>query len=278
MNDDRLRSALDEFGMSGIELDELLPSVRALAEFSVQPSPLETDVLVAALIRRVRPPSEVRLAVHRRHRSWAGRLASTACLIASQAAVIHRGFWIGSAAVGALAALAVAQTSLTSTFVVYMAGPLLAYLGVALGFRAERLRAVEYELACPPTVRQLTLARLALILGYQVAVGLCLSVALSIANKAPLPNTAVLWLGPLLLGVGATLGLSFAMPLVRAATVVYAAWLTLLAVAARTGVDTTLTSTSTVLLTAIAGGLAIAVTIVLLPRLVPAMLARAEPS
>jgi len=255
--------------------DELARAIRDFAP--APPTPAEFAALLAVLRFQVRRPSEVRVALQQRRRDWISHLRSAALLVAAQSRVLGWGFWTSSAAVAVLAGLAFSQTSLTHRFIVYMAGPLLAYLAVVFGFRAERARVIEYEFACPPSPRQLTLARLGLILGYQIAVGLCLSVLLSGADVAAVPTAVVLWLAPLLLGVGATLGLSFAMPTLRAATIVYLVWLTLLALCARTGLDANLISPAALALTLAAGAIALAVGIIFLPRHVPALLGHREP-
>ena len=252
--------------------------VGAIRDFAPEP-PTQTEfaALLAVLRYQVRRPTEVRVALRRRRDGWINHLQSAALLVAAQSRVLGWGFWTSSAAVAVLAGLAFTQTSLTHRFIVYMAGPLLAYLAVVFGFRAERARVVEHEFACPPSPRQLTLARLGLILGYQVAVGLCLSLLLAGVDVTTIPTAVVLWLAPLLLGVGATLGLSFAMPTMRAATIVYVVWLTLLALCARIGLDANLVSPAALALTMAAGAVALAVGIIFLPHRVPALLGHREP-
>jgi len=102
---------------------------------------------------------------------------------------------------------------------------LLSYLGTASAFRGAALGTLEFELACPPSVRQLTLARLVLIIGYDTALTLAGSGLLWLwSGDAPLALT-LQWLAPLLLVAGLTLVLSLRLAVAKAAAVTYVAWL-----------------------------------------------------
>jgi hypothetical protein len=128
--------------------------------------------------------------------------------------------------------------NLSRSFLLHVIGPLLAYIGAANAFRASGLKMLEFELACPPSPRQLTLARLTVVLSYDLALGLLLSLLLwpSSGAGSPAPVLAagfwllsLHWLAPLLLGVGLTLLLSLRLPIGQAAALAYGAWLVLLA-------------------------------------------------
>ena len=71
---------------------------------------------------------------------------------------------------------------------------------------------LEFELASPPSPRQLTLARrLVVVLSYDLALGLLLSLLLWPRSGAGFWLLTLHWLAPLLLGVGLTLLLSLAL-------------------------------------------------------------------
>ena len=57
-------------------------------------------------------------------------------------------------------------------------GPLLAYLGTVIAFRGLGERVLELEMVCLPSPAQLALARLVIVLGYDLGLGLALGLAL----------------------------------------------------------------------------------------------------
>jgi hypothetical protein len=132
-------------------------------------------------------------------------------------------------------ALLLVAPNLSRGLVFLLAGPLLAYLGTAAGFREESLRVLEVEFACPVTPRQLTIARLLVIVGYQAAVGMALTAVLSTVGGAPWAAVTLLWLAPLLVATGATLLASLRVGVARAGALVYAAWIVVAVTSWRVG-------------------------------------------
>jgi hypothetical protein len=185
--------------------------------------------------------SRVREALDRRFarpRSTLGWLLETALL---QGMLVRPSFWLASTLITALGML-VTMVSIPATeaLVLRLLGPLLATISVGAAFRSIRLNMLEIELSCPASPLRLMIARLVLVLGYDVLLGLVTSVALALLrgqteNRAgnsgltePVMMTVGLWLAPLLLVAGLAMLLSLRLPVEGAMAVAYAGWLVLL--------------------------------------------------
>jgi hypothetical protein len=255
---ERLARALAEQGLAGGEAGGLLQDVERLVAWAPEaPRPEETRRLLAALAPHVPPRPRAGVGVEFERLV---RLALT------QATVLRPGFWTGSAAVMLVGvALLLAAPDLSRALVFLLAGPLLAYLGTAAGFRAESLHVLEVEFACPVTPRQLTIARLLVIVGYQAAVGMALTALLSTTGGAPWAPVTLLWLAPLLVATGATLLASLRVGVARAGALVYAAWIVVAVTSWRAGLGWV--SSPAAELTLVALGLALtAAAVALLPH------------
>jgi hypothetical protein len=208
--------ALAEAGIADDEIPGALSALDALALWSVdEPSPQETRHLVAALAPSLRGHSSDRAT---------GRIADLLAAARAQAMVLTPAFWIASAIVMALGVtLASLGFGGTGSAALYLVGPLLSYLGTSMGFRAVGLGTLELELAGPITARQLALARLVLIVGYQLVVGLILSLPLW-SGSLGAAGVILGWLAPLLMATGLTLALSLWMKVETAAVFIYALW------------------------------------------------------
>ena len=181
-----------------------------------------------------------------------------------QVSIMRPAFWLSAAVVVVLGAILVllrpdAQRSL----LVYLLGPLAGYCAVATAFSSPGLGLLECELACPPTPRQLVVARLAVVLAYTSALG----VGLSIVMRWSLAGELILtWLAPLVVEVGGTLLLSVRLQTERAATIVYALWATLLATAWALGIAPVAPAQAVNVLLFLAGLCAIGVAIYAVPH------------
>jgi hypothetical protein len=215
--------ALVEQGLAESEADDLLPGIERLVEWAPDPPvPEETERLLVALAPHLPAPTARSARLRTRPHAELGRLVGLAL---TQATVLRAGFWIGSAAVMLVGLLLVLSAPfLSRALVLLLAGPLVSYLGTAAGFRAQPLGMLEVEFACPVTPRQLTIARLLVIVGYQAAVGVALSGLLSAAGGGPWTTVTLLWLGPMMVGTGATLLASLRIGVARAGALVYAGW------------------------------------------------------
>jgi len=232
---ERLADALREQDATPAEVAAWLPLVERLAERPARDlAPAATARLVAALAPLLPAPSPVRRALRARaarpraNLSWLVELIETA---RTQVSVLRPSFWLVSAAVILLGLyVELGQLADVSTFALQALGPLLAFFGIGSAFRGAGLRTLEYELACPPSALQLLVARLVVVLGYDVGLGLCLSLALWLHGDASFLAVTLHWLMPLLLVAGLALALSLRLPSGMAAGVAYAAWLAILAV------------------------------------------------
>ena len=148
----------------------------------------------------------------------------------TQAPMLRSAFWLVSAGIWAAGALMLLSgLPLSQTLVLQAIGPLLAYTGVAIAFRGVDRRALELELACPPSFLQLALARLAVTLCYDVLLGLLASALLSASDHGELLTLIGDWLMPLLLVTGLGLFLSLRLRFLPAVSLAYGAWLAFLA-------------------------------------------------
>jgi len=278
---DHLAAALREDGLSEDEIAATAAALLPLAHWTVPaPTPDETRQLVERLLPQVpRPASPVRGALRARPAGLAGEFWLVLKLVRTQVNILAPSFWLASALVVALGGLLVAAApNLSRSLVLQVVGPLLAYISTASAFRAGGLHMLEFELACPPSPRQLTLARLGLVLSYDLGLGLLLNLLLWPQSGSAFWLLTLHWLAPLLLAAGLTLLLSLRLPIGQAAALTYTGWLVALALALinSNGVQSPISpipAGAEVALGA-AGLVLLAIMLLALPRAVPGMLPR----
>lgn len=152
-------------------------------------------------------------------------------LVRTQVSILHVSFWLASLVITLLGAIVVFGSAAAAHDVLLRAfGPLLAYLSTVSAFRAVDLQVLEFELVCPPSLLQLTIARLVIVLSYDVGLGLVLSLFFWIGRSAGVLNLTLSWLMPLLLVAGLALLLSLWMKVRTAALLAYIGWLAALIV------------------------------------------------
>jgi hypothetical protein len=145
-----------------------------------------------------------------------------------QVRILRPAFWLSSFTMVVLGGLVVElRPDAPRVLLLYLLGPLIGYLAVATAFHGACLGLLECELACPPSPRQLVVARLTVILAYCATLGVGMALAL---NSEAAAQLTLAWLAPLLIEVGMTLLLSVRIQTQRAAAVVYAGWATVLGV------------------------------------------------
>jgi hypothetical protein len=230
--EDHLADALREQGEPAEAILEFSRSLMQLTEWQA-PVPAQEDT--RQLIERltsympVREASPVRQAVRARPVGLAGEFVALLRLARAQVSIFQSSFWLASSVIVLIGgALILIGPVLNPTFLLQVIGPLLSYLGTAAAFRGNGLHMLEFELACPPSPRQLTLARLVIVLCYDIALGLLLSLLLALTAGFSFWPITLHWLAPLLLGAGLTLLLSLRMPVSQAAAISYVGWLALL--------------------------------------------------
>lgn len=245
---EQLIDALREQGASPEECADLLPTVRRLSEWQApHPTPADTRRLLTVLSAELPVSSPVRQAIgeHRRHRI--SFLLTTA---RAQVSLFGLDFWLVSALVTLLGAVVVLRSGVLSIqeVVLRASGPLLAYLGTLVAFRGREARVLELELVCLPSPPQLALARLVIVLGYDVGLGLALSLMLWAGGAGHVLVLTLSWLTPLFLVAGLALLLMLRLSVRVAASLAYGIWLTVLAIATTSTFQTLLLAPALIML------------------------------
>jgi hypothetical protein len=149
----------------------------------------------------------------------------------TQVSLFGLGFWLVSALITLVGVVVVLSKLLSDQEMVLRAsGPLLAYLGTIVVFRGREARVMELELVCLPSPLQLALARLVIVLGYDVGLSLALSLVLWAGGSGQVLALTLSWLMPLLLVTGLALLLSLRLSVQAAAFLAYGGWLAFLAI------------------------------------------------
>jgi len=235
----QLREALREQGGAPEELPGMFAALRRLDEWPApQPSPADTRRLLAQLAPALPSSSPVRQAIRDRQQRPIGSIIGLLVTARTQVRLFGLSFWLVSAlitVVGAIAAIGMAgstpdaQRFAAQAVVLRASGPLLAYLGAVIAFRGTGAHALECELVCLPSPWQLALARLVIVLGYDITLGLALCLSLVAGGARDALTLMVSWFMPLLLVAGLALLLSLRLSMPTAASVAYGTWLAVLA-------------------------------------------------
>lgn len=224
---ERMAAALREQGAGPDEIREWMPTLMRLSEWEAPvPAPDTTARLLEELLPHVPALSPVRRALRARRRHLWSDWTRILELARIQVSVLRPSFWVLSAVVALLGALLpMSRTSSNEALLLLAIGPLWSYLGALSVFRGAELNVLELELACPPSTRQLIIARLVVVLSYDVLLGLGLSLLLRSQGEEGMYIMTAHWLAPLLLVAGVTLLLSLRIPVNQAASVAYGGWL-----------------------------------------------------
>jgi len=226
---EQLAEALREQGASPEECANLLPALLRLSEWQApQPSPADTRRLLARVAPDLPTQSPVRRAIRSHQQQRVAFLLTTA---RAQVSLFGLDFWLVSALITLLgASVVLGRVAPDQELVLRVGGPLLAYLGTIAAFRGGDARVLELELACLPSPLQLTLARLVIVLGYDVGLGFVLSLLLWAGGSGRVLALTLAWLMPLLLVAGLALLLSLRLSVPAAAAVAYGSWLAIVAI------------------------------------------------
>jgi hypothetical protein len=229
---EQLADVLREQGVAPDELDALLPTVCRLSEWQVPPpSSAEAQRLLASLRTALPTPSPVRQAIREHQRLQRNRLFWLLALARTQVSLFGMAFWLVSALVTFAGMVAVlGNVPDNQALLLSASGPLLAYLGTIIAFRGTQRHALECELVCLPSPVQLALARLVIVLGYDLGLGLAFSLVVRAGGTASVLSLTLSWFMPLLLVAGAALLLSLRLAMQQAAAMAYGGWLAILAI------------------------------------------------
>lgn len=256
-NHDDLMASLWELDASPEDVEAWVPIVQQLAAWrDPRITPADHGRLLALLgqeLPRAAPVTAVRQAIRQRL-ARQNRIVTMLAVVHSQVSMLRLSFWVLSAllvSLGVVIELAPSDNSVSIAWLRALA-PLLAYLSVASVFRSARLHTLEWEFACPPSPLQLIAARLFIVVGYDVGLGLILSMIGWAQGEGSFLVVTLHWLMPLLLITGLALVLSLRLPAPTAAGIAYSGWLTLLVLGG--GQVQGLLSLQTELLLGLAGG------------------------
>jgi hypothetical protein len=145
-------------------------------------------------------------------------------LLIGQAPVVRRELWPASAIV-ILIGVAVAYL-LGDYMVIGVLAPLVAAAGLAVLYGPENDPAIELAMSCPTSLRQILLARVALVFGYNLLIALLASlVTKSLAPPGLLGSIILSWLGPMAFLSASALLLSIWIGANNAITLTYIAWM-----------------------------------------------------
>ncbi len=186
--------------------------------------------LLAALAPFVPAPSPTRQAIRARMAQRGGQLAWLIETARAQVSLFGLDFWLVSALITLVGIVVALSDRLPGELFLRASGPLLAYLGTLIAFRGRDEHTLELELACPPSPLQLAMARLVIVLGYDVSLSAALSLALWAGGASNVLALLLSWLMPLLLVAGLALLLSLWLPVQAAASLAYGLWLAALAI------------------------------------------------
>ncbi len=229
---EHLVEALHEQDMPPEEIAELAPLLLRLVEWQAPvPSPADSMQLYNRLQHAMPRTSPVREALQAHWSNPHNAFFNMLEIVRAQVSIFRLPFWIASIAitlVGVLAVIAISGPN--QAFPLYALGPLLACLSTMTAFRAEDLQVMEFEMVCPPSLLQLTIARLVLVLSYSTGLGLLLSLLCWMIGSGDVLTLTLAWLMPLLLVAGLALLLSLRWSIRTAAALAYGVWLTLLIV------------------------------------------------
>ncbi len=188
-NDDKLRAKLIEDTGSPDEAKKLLPVARRLQAWPApKPTPKDTAKLIARLEAEL-PTRNYQLPLTA---YW------PVLLLRSQFRVVRGEIWMASALVMALGLLVTLATYSTSeAWLLVLVAPVVTAVGVAFIYGPDVDPALEIELATPVSPRLVLLARLALVFGFNLIMGVGASAVLSLVSAQiafwPLVST---WLAP----------------------------------------------------------------------------------
>jgi hypothetical protein len=181
------------------------------------PSPLAEKVLKQVQAERVQ--SEPGIQTH-----WYAGVRWGFDLLLSQAPLVRRELWPAGAMV-ILIGIAVAYLLGNSKVLVLLA-PLVAAASLAVIYGPENDPAIELAMSCPTSLRQILLARVALVFGYNLVMALFASlVTKSLAPPGLLGPIILSWLGPMAFLSAAALLLSIWIGANNAITLTYIAWM-----------------------------------------------------
>lgn len=193
-NDEKLQSMLLEDTDSAEQASALLATARQLRGWRAPETTVEaTNSLVARLVAELPPARQ----------PWSSRVfnAWPVLLLRSQARVVRSEIWLASAlviALGTFVTLTADSAASVETLPLAVLAPIVAAIGIALLYDTDNEPMLELENATPASLRLLLLARLTLVFGFDLALGLAGSVLLAaLRSEVSLWPLVMSWLAPM---------------------------------------------------------------------------------
>lgn len=227
---DRVRHHLDACDDCRLEL-QVWSAVGAAVPLAAEPAGLPALALLDRVWAEVDAPAKRRLLrvpePMRKRASLLGQLARV------QVRLVPRGVWIASALTmvgGILLALLVAFAprdplrALHAAFILGIFAPLVAAIGAAYVYGPQSDSGLELALATPTSPRVVLLARLILVVGYDLLLSTAGSLLLVVVGRGTLAAIVGVWMGPLLLLSSVSLVLSLIISAVGAVTGAIVMW------------------------------------------------------
>ncbi|MCP5100906.1 MAG: hypothetical protein GY943_35590 [Chloroflexi bacterium] len=177
---------------SAEEVNELLPTLMALNEWDApKATEQETEQLLVRLRPLLPPQPEPRLEQLQTRLHW------MAWLLRAQLRVVRNEIWLGSAFVmslGVVVTLAADRAALPFVLI----APMVAAVGITFLYGPENNPALEIELATAVSPRLILLARMALLFGIDLILGIGGSIILSLIHPDILLGSLIMtWLAPM---------------------------------------------------------------------------------
>jgi hypothetical protein len=194
MKDQDLLARLSEDTDSPEEAAELIPVIRELEEWKAPAPAIEKINRLIGILKHLLRDRRKNSLAHRLHQGW--------LVLRSQPRVVQSELWTASAIVmglGTLVTLAYSHSNaIDVTLPFVLIAPVAAAGGIAFLYGSSQDPALEIELTTPVSPRQVLLARLVLVFGFDLLFGLVGSAVLSLlrADISFWPMVSA-WLAPM---------------------------------------------------------------------------------
>ncbi|HPH97709.1 MAG TPA: hypothetical protein PKW33_15910 [Anaerolineaceae bacterium] len=229
----QVEAALRELGEPEADIEALTPAVMALDAWQVEAStPASRQKLLEALMPAMpepeNVPSVVQQAVARRWESQLAQLEFFLDVARAQVSVLRPGFWFFSILIVLLGmVLTTPEFNIPDPVILWLVTPVVALVGIHYGFQSVIHRVSELEAAAPISPLRLSLARLMIVLIYDILLLSAFSLFLISQGEAggSLTDLILHFLSPLLLVSGVALTCSLRWSMRVSLTVGYTVWM-----------------------------------------------------
>lgn len=193
-------------------------AIRAAARLAVPAAVPSPDLLVGVWERLDAPVATGERPARFLAWSLAGEAVHLWRVLRAQVPLVRRGIWIASAATMAFGLLLAILSggARAPGMVLSLFAPLIAGIGIVFIYGPESDPGLEIALTTPTSPRLVLLGRLALVLGYDLALALAATALLALVRGGAVWSVTPLWIGPMLLLAGLSLLLSLVLGAIAA--------------------------------------------------------------